>query len=65
MTTPSVLQAATDACANCGEVVQWVEAPVWYHQTGYFGYWYHPTLNHVFCQPDTEGSPRAEPTDAA
>ena len=51
----------TDACAHCAQMIHWAPAPKWYHQTGYYGYWFHPAGNTVFCRPDTEDGTRAEP----
>ncbi len=62
MTTPSILQAMDDACLHCGQLVRWVPAPKGYHQQGYYGYWYHPAGQTVFCRPNDEAdSTRAEP----
>lgn len=65
MTAPSTLQAMSDACAHCGQLIQFAAAPKWYHQTGYYGYWFHPAGQSVFCKPDDTGSARAEPVGAA
>lgn len=59
------VQVETDACTHCAQLIHYAAAPKWYHQTGYYGYWFHPLGQSVFCRPDTDDGTRAEPVGDA
>ena len=60
MTEPAERQAQ---CRHCGKLIQYAAAPAHFRATGYFGYWYHPHVQHKLCQPDRGDSTEAEPVD--